>query len=103
MLHTSEIRLAGQREKHYHSRMSDAEAKNRRQARAGWPIVVRRLDEADEDISDVTTATERIAMMWPLAQEAWRLAGRAIPTYDRAHTPTRVFRPGETRPNDAES
>jgi hypothetical protein len=94
--------MAAHHEKHYHSLMSDAEAKDRRQARAGWPIVVRRLDEADDDISDVTTATERIAMMWPLAQEAWRLAGRPIPTYDRAHTPTRIFRPGESRPDDTD-
>jgi hypothetical protein len=45
---------------------------------------------------------ERIAMMGPLAKEAWRLAGRPIPTYDRAHTPSRVFRAGEPRPDDTE-
>ncbi len=94
--------MAAQPENHYHSLMSDVEEKDRRQARAGWPIVVRGLDEPDDDISDVTTAAERIAMMWPLAQEAWRLAGRPIPTYDRAHTPTRIFRPGEPRPDDSE-
>jgi len=48
---------------------SDAEA--RRQARAGWPVAVRRWQECDDDISDVTTTAGRIAMMWPLAQEAW--------------------------------
>ena len=79
---------------------SDSEA--RRWARADWPVVVRRLDEPGDDVSDVTTAAERIAMMWPLAQEAWRLAGRPIPTHDRAHTPSRVFRPGEPRPDDTE-
>jgi hypothetical protein len=75
----------------------------RRQARAEWPIVVRRLDQTSDDVSGVTTATERIAMMWPLAQEAWRLAGRQIPTYDRSHTISRVFRPGEPRPDDIET
>jgi hypothetical protein len=78
------------------------DSETRRQARATWPVTVRRLDESDDDLSDVTTAAERIAMMWPLAQEAWRLAGRPIPTYDRAHTPSRVFRPGEPRPDDTE-
>ncbi len=84
-------------------RRTDASsAEQRRRARAGWPVAVRRLDESEEDISDVTTPSERIAMMWPLAQEAWRLAGRPLPTYDRAHTPSRLFRPGEPRSDDTE-
>jgi hypothetical protein len=84
-------------------RMPDPpDAQSRRQARASWPVVVRRLDACDDDISDVTTPAERIAMMWPLAEEAWRLAGRPIPTYDRAHTPSRAFRTGEPRPDDTE-
>jgi hypothetical protein len=66
-------------------------------------VVVRRLDASDDDISATTTATERVAMMWELAREAWRLAGKPIPTYDRAHTPSRVFRAGKPRPDDAES
>jgi len=78
------------------------DVEGRRQARATWPVVVRRLDASDDDISDVTTPSERIAMMWPLAKEAWRLARRPIPTYDRAHTPSRVFRAGEPRPDDTE-
>lgn len=84
-------------------RMPDPpDAQSRRQARASWPVVVRRLDACDDDISDVTTPAERIAMMWPLAEEAWRLAGRPIPTYDRAHTLSRAFRTGEPRPDDTE-
>lgn len=79
-----------------------SEAENRRKARESWPVVVRQLDENADDISDVTTAAERIAMMWPLALEAWRLAGRPIPDYDRAHAPCRVFRPGEPRPDDTD-
>ncbi len=77
-------------------------AEGRREARAAWPVAVRRLGTGDDDISDVTTAAERIAMMWPLAEEAWRLAGRPIPSYDRSHTPSWVFRHGEPRPDDAE-
>jgi hypothetical protein len=80
---------------------TDREA--RRQARASWPVAVHRLDESADDVSDLTTAAERIGMMWPLAQEAWRLAGRLIPAYDRSHTPSRVFRPGEPRPDDTDT
>jgi hypothetical protein len=73
-----------------------SDGERRRQARAEWPVVVRRLDASDDDISATTTATERVAM-------TWRLAGKPIPTYDRAHTPSRVFRAGKPRPDDAES
>ncbi len=38
----------------------------RRAARAAWPIARFTLgDESADDISAVTTAAERIAMMWP--------------------------------------
>ena len=84
------------------TRPDPSDSERRRQARAKWPVAVCRIDESADDISDLTTAAERIAMMWPLAQEAWRLAGRPIPTYDRSHTPSRVFRPGEARPDDTE-
>ena len=75
----------------------------RRAARAHWPV--RRFslgDEPSEDLSDVTTAAGRIAMMWALAAEAWVVAGRSLPTYDRRSMPARLFRPGE-RPPDADA
>ena len=76
-------------------------AAQRRAARAAWPIARFVLgDESAEDISLVTTAAERIAMMWPLAEAAWKLAGRALPTYDRQHIPARLFRPGTPPPAD---
>ena len=76
-------------------------AAQRRATRARWPIARFRLgDESADDISAVTTAAERIAMMWPLAEAAWKLAGRALPTYDRQHMPARLFRPGTPRPAD---
>ncbi len=69
--------------------------------RSRWPVARFVLgEEPPEDLSATTTAAERIAMMWPLAVEAWRLAGRAIPTYGRDETPVRLFRPGEFRPED---
>lgn len=80
------------------------DAQARRRARAAWPVVVRRLDDAsDDDLSAVTDPAQRIRMMWPLAVEAWRLAGRPLPSYTRANTPSRVFRAGEPRPGDDES
>ena len=82
------------------SRPSEGEAR-RRAARASWPIVRFALgDESADDISAVTTPAERIAMMWPLAESAWKVAGRPLPTYDRRHLPARVFRPGTPRPAD---
>lgn len=58
--------------------------------RHGWPI--RRTTLADEGRAELCAATspeERIAMMAELAREAWQLAGRSWPTYERAHTPIR--------------
>jgi hypothetical protein len=75
----------------------------RRRARASWPILRHDLrDEPNEDLSDVTTAAERMAMMRPLAEEAWRLAGRPLPTYDRKNLPGKLFRSGTPRPDDDE-
>jgi hypothetical protein len=73
----------------------------RRRARATWPIARYQLgEEPSDDLSHLTTAAERIAMMWPLAEAAWRLAGRPLPAYDRSNLPGRLWRPGETRPDD---
>lgn len=64
----------------------DVEAKNT--DRSSWPIRVTRLGDDSEDALD-TTAEQRLAMMWELVTQAWAIAGRAIPDYDRAHTPVR--------------
>jgi hypothetical protein len=73
----------------------------RRAARARWPIRRFRLgEEPPDDLSDVTTVTERIAMMRELADAAWRVAGRPVPAYDRRSIPARLFRPGESPPDD---
>lgn len=67
-----------------------AERKRRRQS---WPVVVTHLAASDsEDLSSTTTAEERLAMMWRLAQDAWALVPGGIPTYTRAETPVRVIR-----------
>ena len=78
-------------------------AAQRRAARTAWPIARFAVgDESANDISADTTAAERIAMMWPLAETAWKLAGRPLPTYDRKNIPARMFRPGEPPPPDDE-
>ena len=71
---------------------------SQREQRAQWPIVRYRLgDEPGDDLSDVSSAAERIAMMWPLAQAAWTLAGRPLPAYQRGHIPAVLHR---VRPPD---
>jgi hypothetical protein len=68
-------------------------------SRADWPIRRYRLgDEPSDDVSDLTTPEQRLRSMWRLAQEGWRLAGRELPVYDRVSMPTRLYRPGEPRP-----
>jgi len=45
------------------------------------------------------TLGQRIAMMWELAESAWKLAGRSMPTYTRANMPSALFKPGAVRPD----
>jgi hypothetical protein len=79
----------------------DRSREARRQRRSTWPIVRVRLgDNSADDLSATTTPAERLAMMWPLAESAWRLAGRPLPDYDRSHAPTRLYRPGTRPPDD---
>ena len=78
----------------------EAEAQ-RRAARADWPITRVALgDESPDDLSGVTTPVERVAMMWRLAETAWKVAGRPWPAYDREHMPARLFRAGTPGPAD---
>jgi len=81
--------------------MGTRSPEERRAARAHWPIVRRALsDDPSDDLSAETTPAERIAMMWMLAESAWKVAARPLPTYDRRSIPARLFRPGTPRPSD---
>lgn len=60
-------------------------------------------EEPGDDLSDTTTAAERLAMMWPLAVEAWTLSGRPLPDYDRRSLTGRLYLPGEVPPEDGAS
>jgi hypothetical protein len=69
--------------------------------RSRWSIARYRLgEEPSDDLSESTTAAERIAMMWTLAEAAWKIAGRPLPTYDRRNIPGVLFRRGAPRPAD---
>lgn len=70
----------------------DVEA--RRAARANWPIRATTLGDEAPAV-DGSTAEQRLAMMWELVVQAWAIAGKAIPDYDRAHTPVRRIRRGD--------
>lgn len=74
----------------------DLARKARAAARGSWPIRAYKLgEEPDDDLSAMTTATERIEMMWPLAVDAWTSSGVPIPDYPRHETPIRVIRSGD--------
>ncbi len=53
--------------------------------------------EPGDDLTTTTTAEERLQMMWPLAVDAWTLAGRPLPSYSRTEAPVSV-RPLARRP-----
>ena len=68
----------------------------RRQTRGAWPIRRFRLgDEPNEDLSETTTADERIAMMWPLAMDAFSFAQGMTERSSRDAWPVRVRRLGD--------
>ena len=79
----------------------DAEQIERAAARRRWPVSVYRLgQEPPEDLSDVTTAAERLAMMWPLAKEAFALAGHSVAPVPRSEMPVVVRRLGDPASGD---
>ncbi len=81
--------------------MASGSSEQRRARRADWPVAGFRLgEEPSDDLSAVTTPVERVAMMWGLAETAWKLAGLPLPTYDRRNLPARLLRPGVPHPLD---
>lgn len=72
---------------------SEREREERAAKRRDWPIAKYKLgEEPGENLSATTTAEERLAMMWPLALEAWRLAGIPIPDFCWEDAPSRLIR-----------
>jgi hypothetical protein len=71
----------------------EASEASRAERRTGWPVRKYRLgSEPSDDLSETTTPEERLEMMWPLALEAWSLAGKPHPEYVRGDTPIRWTR-----------
>lgn len=82
--------------------MQDEDGREARaRARAGWPVAKYRLGEEPGDaVWAAMTPGERVGMVWSLTVDAWALSGREMPDYDRAHTPSPLFRAGERAPDD---
>ena len=67
-------------------------AADRSIARRNWPVRKHRLgEEPSDDLSELTTAEERLEMMWQLAVDAWSLADKAIPDYKRSDAPVHKY------------
>jgi transcriptional regulator with GAF, ATPase, and Fis domain len=63
--------------------------------RKTWPVHVYRLgEEPPDDLRASTTPEERLAMMWPLAVEAFSLSGKPMPDYRRVAAPVTLRRLG---------
>lgn len=74
------------------TRRFDEEVKARAAARKSWPVRTCPLgEEQSDDLRDSTTAEQRLAMMWPLAKEAWSLTGIPAPDYLRSNIPIRLI------------
>ena len=74
----------------YYTHMGDTRGKP---DRSHWPVRKFALgSEPGDDLSAVTTAEQRLKMVWQLTLEAWSLAGLPMPTYTRCETPVRVVR-----------
>jgi hypothetical protein len=66
----------------------------RRERRRTWPVRVYRLgEEPGDDLSGITTPSERVEMVWDLSARAWELTGQPIPVYTRGQIPVRIIRP----------
>lgn len=59
--------------------------------------VYRLGEEPSDRIDREMTAEERMALVWQLTVEAWALAGREFPSYQRHEVPVRVVRGSEPR------
>ena len=72
--------------------LMDSGAKDRAAMRcanaARWPLRVYAIDaEPHRAPLDRSTVDERVATVWPLTREAWAVAGKEIPSYQRSTSP----------------
>ncbi len=72
--------------------MSDS-FRERAARRREWQVRVYRLaDQPGDDLSEATTAEERLEMVWELTARMWELTAQPRPSYTRARMPVRVVR-----------
>lgn len=70
----------------------DIEA-GRSASHGAWTARVYRLgDEPTEDLSAITTAEQRLKMVWELTARMWTLTGRPLPSCARSEIPVVVVR-----------
>ena len=68
--------------------MSESVRSAVRERRQDYPIRIYELDDQPgENLSDSTSAEERLAMVWELTVEAWNFAGLPRPDYPRDQVP----------------
>lgn len=48
--------------------------------------------EPPDDLTAISTPSERVAMVWRITLDAWAAMGEAIPDYPRGEAPGRVIR-----------
>lgn len=73
-----------------HDVSDQTETRARARQRRDWAVRKYALgQEPGDDLSATTTPEERLAMMWPLALEAWTLSGAGVPDYDRREAAVR--------------
>jgi hypothetical protein len=83
--------------------VSDEAFKARAAGRRNWPVSRYRLGEEPADgVPEVSSVEARIAMMWPLALDAWSSTGRELPAYERSAMPGCVTRRSRGGRTDAE-
>lgn len=71
----------------------EAARKARALARSTWSGSLHRLgEEAEPNLVTITTASERVAMVHRLTQDAWAMRGLPIPDYARSEAPGRLVR-----------
>ena len=63
--------------------------------RVGEPARILQLaDHQLDDLSQVTSAAERVAMVAVLSKRMWEITGRAFPSYTRSEMPVKLVRHG---------
>jgi hypothetical protein len=73
--------------------MDSRDAARRARRQRDWSVSIQPLGaESSDDLTDCTSAEERVALVWTLTERMWELTGRPLPTYRRSEMPVVVIR-----------